>query len=120
MADDQLPRAVPVEPTTAHQVNIYEAKSQLSRMVEHVEAGGEFVIARNGRPVARLVPLGYSAAREWSWPGSGPGHDAGTVGAGGRVLAQCGHLTVTATAPLAEPATDTGLNSCPTGAATPV
>jgi prevent-host-death family protein len=39
------------------QVNIYEAKSQLSRLVDEVEAGAEIVIARNGRPVARLVPL---------------------------------------------------------------
>jgi prevent-host-death family protein len=38
-------------------VNIYEAKTHLSRLVEEVEAGGEVVIARSGRPVARLVPL---------------------------------------------------------------
>ena len=39
------------------QVNIYEAKSQFSRLVDEVEAGAEILIARNGRPVARLVPL---------------------------------------------------------------
>jgi prevent-host-death family protein len=40
-------------------VNIHEAKSTLSRLVEAVERGTEteIVIARNGRPVARLVPL---------------------------------------------------------------
>jgi len=40
-------------------VNIHEAKSTLSRLVEAVESGveTEIVIARNGRPVARLVPL---------------------------------------------------------------
>jgi prevent-host-death family protein len=38
-------------------VNIYEAKTRFSRLVEEVEAGGEVLIARNGRPVARLVPL---------------------------------------------------------------
>jgi prevent-host-death family protein len=38
------------------QVNVYEAKTQLSRLLERVEAGEEIVIARNGRPVARLVP----------------------------------------------------------------
>ena len=39
------------------QVNIHEAKTHLSRLVERVEAGEEIVIARGGRPVARLVPL---------------------------------------------------------------
>ena len=40
-------------------VNILEAKTQLSRLVEHVESGveAEIVIARHGRPAARLVPL---------------------------------------------------------------
>ena len=36
-------------------VNIHEAKTHLSRLVERVEAGEEIVIARAGRPVARLV-----------------------------------------------------------------
>jgi prevent-host-death family protein len=38
-------------------VNIHAAKTHLSRLVERVEAGEEIVIARGGRPVARLVPL---------------------------------------------------------------
>jgi prevent-host-death family protein len=40
-------------------VNIFKAKSDLSRLVEAVESGAEteIVIARNGRPAARLVPL---------------------------------------------------------------
>lgn len=40
-------------------VNILEAKTQLSRLVERVESGAEaeIIIARNGRPAARLVPL---------------------------------------------------------------
>jgi len=38
-------------------VNIHEAKTHLSRLVEQVEAGEEVVIARAGRPVARLVGL---------------------------------------------------------------
>ena len=41
----------------AKQVNVYEAKTQLSRLLEQVEAGEEIVIARHGRPVARLIPL---------------------------------------------------------------
>jgi prevent-host-death family protein len=39
------------------QVNVYEAKTQLSKLLEQVEAGEEIVIARHGKPVARLVPL---------------------------------------------------------------
>jgi prevent-host-death family protein len=38
------------------QVNVYEAKTHLSRLLERVEAGEEIVIGRAGRPVARLVP----------------------------------------------------------------
>lgn len=40
-------------------VNMLEAKSSLSKLVEAIEQGREreIVIARNGRPVARLVPL---------------------------------------------------------------
>lgn len=37
------------------QFNIHEAKSHLSRLIEQVEAGGEAVIARAGKPVVRLV-----------------------------------------------------------------
>jgi prevent-host-death family protein len=36
--------------------NVLEAKTHLSRLIERVEAGEEVVIARAGRPVARLVP----------------------------------------------------------------
>ncbi|HEY4007906.1 MAG TPA: type II toxin-antitoxin system Phd/YefM family antitoxin [Pseudonocardia sp.] len=39
------------------QVNVYEAKSQLSKLLEQVENGDEIIIARNGKPVARLVPV---------------------------------------------------------------
>jgi prevent-host-death family protein len=38
-------------------VNIHEAKTHLSRLVERAEAGEEIVIARAGKPAARLVPL---------------------------------------------------------------
>jgi prevent-host-death family protein len=45
-------------------VNMFEAKSNLSRLVEAVETGAEpeIIIARNGRPVARLVPVGSARA----------------------------------------------------------
>ena len=36
-------------------VNIHQAKTQLSRLLVQVEAGDEVVIARNGKPIARLV-----------------------------------------------------------------
>lgn len=39
-------------------INIHEAKTHLSRLIERVQAGEEFVIAKAGRPAARLVPLG--------------------------------------------------------------
>ncbi len=44
-------------------VNMFEAKTQLSRLVEAVENGTEpeVVIARNGRPAARLVPIARPA-----------------------------------------------------------
>lgn len=36
-------------------VNVHEAKTHLSRLLVRVEAGEEIVIARSGKPVARLV-----------------------------------------------------------------
>jgi prevent-host-death family protein len=36
--------------------NIHEAKSQLSKLIELAEGGEEVIIARAGKPVARLVP----------------------------------------------------------------
>jgi prevent-host-death family protein len=38
-------------------VNIHEAKTHLSRLLEEVAAGGEVIISKAGKPVARLVPL---------------------------------------------------------------
>lgn len=44
----------------AAQFNIHDAKTNLSRIIERVEAGEEIVISRAGRPVAKVVPLhGY-------------------------------------------------------------
>ena len=39
------------------QVNIHEAKTNLSRLLSRVAAGEEVVIARAGNPVARIVPF---------------------------------------------------------------
>lgn len=38
-------------------INIHEAKTHLSRIVEEVAAGKEIVIAKAGKPMARLVPM---------------------------------------------------------------
>ena len=43
-------------------INIHAAKTQLSRLVDQAAAGEEIIIARAGRPVARLVPLAARAA----------------------------------------------------------
>jgi len=39
------------------QVNVHEAKTHLSRLLERVERGEEVVIARAGKPIARLVSV---------------------------------------------------------------
>lgn len=38
-------------------VNIHQAKTSLSKLVERAEAGEEVIIARAGKPAAKLVPL---------------------------------------------------------------
>jgi prevent-host-death family protein len=38
-------------------VNIHNAKTNLSKLVEAAERGEETIIARNGKPVARIVPI---------------------------------------------------------------
>jgi prevent-host-death family protein len=61
-------------------VNIYDAKTQLSKLIARVEAGEQITISRNGRPAARLVPV--AAFRDPRTPGAlagqiriGPGFD---------------------------------------------
>ena len=43
-------------------VNMHEAKTRLSQLVKEVEAGGEVVLSRRGRPVARIVAVADEAA----------------------------------------------------------
>ncbi len=38
-------------------INLYDAKSNLSRLVDRAAGGEEIIIAKAGRPLARLVPL---------------------------------------------------------------
>jgi prevent-host-death family protein len=47
----------------AKQINVHEAKTHLSRFIEAVEAGEEVVIAKAGKPVAKLVPIRRTTRR---------------------------------------------------------
>jgi prevent-host-death family protein len=51
-----------------HRVNVHEAKTHLSRLLDEVEKGQDVVIGRAGRPVARLVR--YEAASGPRVPGA--------------------------------------------------
>jgi len=54
-------------------VNVHEAKTNLSNLLERVISGEEIIIARAGKPIAKLVPLIPKAARRL------PGNDRGRV-----------------------------------------
>lgn len=56
-------------------VNVHDAKTNLSRLLREVERGHDVVLARNGRPVARLVPVDDDAPP----PRRPPAHWAGAV-----------------------------------------
>ena len=56
-------------------VNVHEAKTHLSRLLDRAQAGEEIVLAKAGKPVARLVPLDSGS------PVRRPGGLAGTVDA---------------------------------------
>jgi prevent-host-death family protein len=51
----------------AVEVNVHEAKTQFSKLLQRVMCGEEVVIARAGQPVARLVP--YAAPTAARVPG---------------------------------------------------
>ena len=42
-------------------ISLYDAKTKLTALVEEAAAGEEIIIAKNGKPRARLVPLGRPA-----------------------------------------------------------
>ncbi len=44
-------------------VNVHEAKTHFSRLIDAAHAGETIVVAKGGRPWARLVPLEHPAAR---------------------------------------------------------
>jgi prevent-host-death family protein len=51
----------------AIQANIQEAKGCLSRLIARAEAGEHVVIARAGRPVVELTPLGRPDVPQFGW-----------------------------------------------------
>ena len=51
-----------------NRINIHQAKTQFSRLVERVAGGEEIIIAKSGKPVARLVP--YAPKRATRRPGA--------------------------------------------------
>ena len=52
-------------------VNMHQAKTTLSRLVERALAGEDIVIARNGEPLVKLVPLNEGAETARSRPRKG-------------------------------------------------
>lgn len=54
-----------------HVVNTHEAKSRLSELIREAEDGAEVIVARNGRPVARIVAWTppTSARQPGAWAG---------------------------------------------------
>jgi len=52
---------------STHVVNTHEAKSRLSELIRAAEAGDEVIVARNGSPVAKIIP----------WPPENPERRSG-------------------------------------------
>ena len=48
-------------------VNVHEAKTQFSRLLDRAHAGEEIIIAKAGKPFARLVPLADPEERVPGW-----------------------------------------------------
>jgi prevent-host-death family protein len=47
-------------------VNLYDAKTRFSKLVDAAEDGEVIIIARNGKAAAKLVPLDYGERQDWS------------------------------------------------------
>ena len=65
---------MPTAPNAVQTFNIYEAKTKLSKLVDLASSGTDVVIARAGKPVARLTALknekrliGYGALKGKGW-----------------------------------------------------
>jgi prevent-host-death family protein len=52
-------------------INIYEAKTKFSKLIKQAMAGQEIIIAKSGKPVAKLIPFGERATERI--PGSAKG-----------------------------------------------
>lgn len=52
-------------------VNVYEAKTHLSQLLELAASGEEVIIARAGRPMAKLIPYQFDqkSRKPWYWKG---------------------------------------------------
>jgi prevent-host-death family protein len=50
---------------TVHSVGVFEAKNRLTALLSEVEEGGEVIITRRGKPIARLAPIetGFDRAK---------------------------------------------------------
>ncbi len=49
----------------AMQVNIHDAKTHFSALIEKALSGEEVIVARNGKPVIRLVPVTHKKELHW-------------------------------------------------------
>lgn len=47
-------------------INLYEAKNSFSKLVDAAQEGEVIIIARNGKPAAKLVALDYGERSSWS------------------------------------------------------
>jgi len=45
------------------EVNVHQAKTQLSKLISAAESGEEVIIARNGKPAVRIVPVAVAVKR---------------------------------------------------------
>ena len=57
----------------AKTVNVHEAKTHLSKLLEKVESGEEIIIARSGKPIARLCALASNKKQPKRKPGFAKG-----------------------------------------------
>jgi prevent-host-death family protein len=52
------------EEDAVHRVGVFEAKNRLTALLDEVEGGGEVIITRRGKPIARLSPFEVGFNRE--------------------------------------------------------
>lgn len=75
----RLSESTSIRDLLMERVNVHEAKTHLSRLLARVAAGEEVIIAKRGRPVARLVPYDRSPRKPGRLKGKvriGPDFDA--------------------------------------------